>query len=112
MISFPRMQAERTFSIKKFVETQKRKVAAARDYVSSIMFLSCNRASLFSVARGGTNAKINQLSSLFDRAKETGRGSYRIPSSATRKCRRVSLNIVFRLRSPGQALIRNRQRLG
>ena len=92
MISFPRLQAERTFSIKKNMETLKRKVAA-RDYFSSMMFLSCNRASLLTVARGGTNANIDHFSSLLDRAKETGRGSYRILSSATRKRRRVSSNI-------------------
>ncbi len=71
------------------MEIQKRKVAA-RDYFSSMMFLSCNRASL--LARGGTNANIYHFSSLLDRAKETGRGSYRISLSATRKRRRVSSN--------------------
>ena len=93
MISFLRLQAERTFSIKKNMETLKRKVAA-RDYFSSMMFLSCNRASLLTVARGGTNTNIDHFSSLLDRAKETGRGSYRIPSRyRTRKRRYVSSNI-------------------
>ena len=83
---FTNLQAERAYSIKKALESPRKKLAGP-DYFHSAMFAACNKKHLIPLVVGPTESRVDHFSSLLKRARTSGRGLVRIASRSERKNR-------------------------
>ena len=87
-----RLQAERDFSIKKSLESPRKKLAGP-DYFNSAMFVACNKKHLRALIVGPVQARTDHFTELLTRARKVGRGLTRIASRANRKRRREAVEL-------------------
>jgi hypothetical protein len=100
VIYYNSLQAERDFSIKNSLETQRRKLAGP-DYVYSAMFTACNKKHLAPLINASP-ASVTRFTVLLERARQDGCVYARIPAAGTvlRKRRRADA-ILSDSDSPG-----------